>query len=230
MSSGSASAAPRRHHVVGGMGRSRPLLADDFDVIVPTLPGHRGGPKMPDASFRGPRRLRRGSSMGRTSGPCTSRATRLVGGSRSGLARRGRARSVCGLSPAGFWPEGGPTPRGGDGASTDATARAADFVPCARRRRDWTGPQRGDGAGGRTRRPDELAAGTGRAARQRVGSRGRVLSLFRGRAARADGSAPMPVTLAWSGKDRIFRRPLAPSRRDGFPAASRLSPTSGACR
>lgn len=89
-----------------------PLLADDFDVIVPTLPGHRGGPKMPDASFEDLVDFVEEILDGRG-----FETVHLAGNSLGGwialeLARRGRARSVCGLSPAGFWPEGRPDATG----------------------------------------------------------------------------------------------------------------------
>jgi pimeloyl-ACP methyl ester carboxylesterase len=81
-----------------------PLLADRFDLIVPTAAGHRGGPPvsgratihaLTDATERilDARHLQTvhiaGNSMG--------------GWMAIELARRGRATSVCALSPAGFW-------------------------------------------------------------------------------------------------------------------------------
>ncbi|CAM3705494.1 alpha/beta fold hydrolase [Smaragdicoccus niigatensis] len=84
-----------------------PLLADEFDLIVPTAAGHRGGPTLAGAATikqlvdvtekllddRGLSRVHMaGNSMG--------------GWMAIELARRGRARSVCALSPAGFWDRG----------------------------------------------------------------------------------------------------------------------------
>jgi pimeloyl-ACP methyl ester carboxylesterase len=84
-----------------------PLLADDFDVIAITAEGHRGGPRPTERPV--------------TIETLTNAAERqldelglgevhLAGNSLGGwmsleLARRGRAKSVCGLSPAGFWAE-----------------------------------------------------------------------------------------------------------------------------
>jgi pimeloyl-ACP methyl ester carboxylesterase len=85
--------------------RTMPLLAGDHDVIALTAQGHRGGPQpterpatvatLADAAERQLDELGLGQ-------------VHLVGNSLGGwmafeLARRGRAKSVCGLSPAGFW-------------------------------------------------------------------------------------------------------------------------------
>lgn len=82
-----------------------PLLADHFDVIALTALGHRGGPPpdhrpvtIADLIDRAERQLD-DLSLDRV---------HLAGNSMGGwmaleLARRGRALSVCALSPAGFW-------------------------------------------------------------------------------------------------------------------------------
>ncbi|WP_338079679.1 alpha/beta hydrolase [Antrihabitans stalactiti] len=84
-----------------------PLLADDFDLIVPTAVGHRGGP--PRSGHTTIERLvdvteqlldERGLSSVHVAG------NSLGGWMAIELARRGRARSVCALSPAGFWTPG----------------------------------------------------------------------------------------------------------------------------
>jgi pimeloyl-ACP methyl ester carboxylesterase len=82
-----------------------PLLADDFDTVAVTAEGHRGGPRpivspatietLTDAAERQLDELGFGQ-------------VHLAGNSLGGwmsleLARRGRAKSVCGLSPAGLW-------------------------------------------------------------------------------------------------------------------------------
>ena len=82
-----------------------PHLRDDFDVIIPNAPGHRGGPAVEGrASVRGlidmtervldDRGITRAHIAGNSLGGWTAIE----------LARRGRALSVCALSPAGFWP------------------------------------------------------------------------------------------------------------------------------
>jgi pimeloyl-ACP methyl ester carboxylesterase len=81
-----------------------PLLSHRFELIVPTAAGHRGGPTMT------------GQATISTLTDATERVldehglptVHVAGNSMGGwmaieLARRGRARSVCALSPAGFW-------------------------------------------------------------------------------------------------------------------------------
>lgn len=97
-----------------------PLLAEDYDLIVPTAAGHRGGPpKAPHLTIarlvddveqlldlRGLDRVHiAGNSMG--------------GWMALELARRGRALSVCALSPAGCW-----TPGARDETHATATIRS----------------------------------------------------------------------------------------------------------
>jgi pimeloyl-ACP methyl ester carboxylesterase len=83
-----------------------PLLVSQHDVFAPTLAGHRGGPG-----------LRPGATPGVSAvvdvlcdqlDEAGIRTAHLVGNSLGGwvaleLARRGRARSVVGISPAGSW-------------------------------------------------------------------------------------------------------------------------------
>jgi pimeloyl-ACP methyl ester carboxylesterase len=84
-----------------------PLLADRFDLIVPTAAGHRGGPRL-----QGRPTIR--ALVDATEALLDERglATVHVAGNSMGgwiaveLARRGRARSVCAFSPAGFWTAG----------------------------------------------------------------------------------------------------------------------------
>ncbi|WP_040779282.1 alpha/beta fold hydrolase [Nocardia pneumoniae] len=85
-----------------------PLLAARHEVITPTALGHRGGPP----ALRRPARVehlvddieRRLDALG-------LRRAHIAGNSLGGwmaieLARRGRAETVCALSPAGFWDSG----------------------------------------------------------------------------------------------------------------------------
>jgi pimeloyl-ACP methyl ester carboxylesterase len=81
-----------------------PLLDDRFDLIVPTALGHRGGPPVQGRA-----------SIGALTDAIESLLDELgltkvhiAGNSMGGwmaieLARRGRASSVCALSPAGIW-------------------------------------------------------------------------------------------------------------------------------
>ncbi len=84
-----------------------PRLTDSFEVFCPTALGHRGGPEpssrpatIPDVIDDAERRL---DELG-------IEKAHLAGNSLGGwtaleLARRGRALSVCALSPAGLWEE-----------------------------------------------------------------------------------------------------------------------------
>jgi pimeloyl-ACP methyl ester carboxylesterase len=84
-----------------------PALADDYDVIVPTALGHRGGPRpatrpasIEDVIDDAERQM---DELG-------IEKAHLAGNSMGGwvsleLARRGRALSVCAISPAGLWEE-----------------------------------------------------------------------------------------------------------------------------
>jgi pimeloyl-ACP methyl ester carboxylesterase len=102
-----------------------PLLADRFDLIVPTAAGHRGGPPFSgratiSALVDGTERLldERGLDT-----------VHVAGNSMGGwfaieLARRGRARSVCALAPAGFWTVGAPDERRATGKVRTVRQRA----------------------------------------------------------------------------------------------------------
>lgn len=94
-----------------------PLLADRFDLIVPTVAGHRGGP-----AYSGTATI--SALVDATEKVLDERGldtVHVAGNSMGGwmsieLARRGRARSVCALAPAGFWTVGTPD-------ETSATAK-----------------------------------------------------------------------------------------------------------
>jgi pimeloyl-ACP methyl ester carboxylesterase len=81
-----------------------PLLAERFELIVPTAAGHRGGPKIP-----GPATIRALTDIAERILDDLELATAHIAGNSMGgwmaieLARRGRARTVCALSPAGLW-------------------------------------------------------------------------------------------------------------------------------
>ena len=84
-----------------------PLLSDDYDLIVPTSTGHRGGPaKQGILTISG-----LVDEAEATMDQLGLTAAHLAGNSMGGwiaieLARRGRALSVCALSPAGCWTPG----------------------------------------------------------------------------------------------------------------------------
>ncbi len=87
--------------------RTVPLLAGDHDVIALTAAGHRGGPSPPERPATIPVLT---DATERQLDELGLGQVHLAGNSLGGwmaleLARRGRAKSVCGLSPAGFWPQ-----------------------------------------------------------------------------------------------------------------------------
>lgn len=84
-----------------------PLLADEFDIIAPTAAGHRGGAP----ATRGVTISRLVDDVERLLDAQGLHQAHLAGNSMGGwvaieLARRGRALSVCALSPAGCWTPG----------------------------------------------------------------------------------------------------------------------------
>ena len=84
-----------------------PLLADEFDIIAPTAAGHRGGA----SATRGVTISRLVDDVERLLDAQGLHQAHLAGNSMGGwvaieLARRGRALSVCALSPAGCWTPG----------------------------------------------------------------------------------------------------------------------------
>ena len=85
-----------------------PLLATRYETIVPTALGHRGG----RSPTRRPVRIADVVDDAEVSLDALGLKTaHLAGNSMGGwvaleLARRGRARSVCALSPAGTWEPG----------------------------------------------------------------------------------------------------------------------------
>ena len=93
------------------------MLADlvaRYEVIAPTLSGHRGGPEYP--SGMGLDKVAdAGDSLERHLDELGVGTAHVVGNSMGGalaleLAKRGRARSVVAFSPGGGWELGGPEP------------------------------------------------------------------------------------------------------------------------
>lgn len=82
-----------------------PYLSSRFDVFAPTLMGHRGGTKPGDG---GVTLSALTDDIERALNAKDLDTVHIAGNSLGGwiaieLARRGRARSVCAFSPAGFW-------------------------------------------------------------------------------------------------------------------------------
>lgn len=201
-----------------------PLLGADFSLIVPTAAGHRGGP----------------AAVGRAtiSGLVDDveallderglASVHIAGNSMGGwmaieLARRGRALSVCALSPAGCW-----TPGEADETHATSTIRrgrlmarmAGPLAPLVlrssvlRRRFLRDAAERGD------RLTPRQAADMVRdlagcvVAPDLLGTTERVLPM---------DPLPCPVTVAWSSEDRIFPPEVnAVSARQLLPGARHL--------
>lgn len=83
-----------------------PMLEQHHDVWAVTMPGHLGGPPLPDGEFSID--VMADALIAQLDELGIDRAPHVVGNSLGGwaaleLARRGRARSVVALSPAGAW-------------------------------------------------------------------------------------------------------------------------------
>lgn len=111
-----------------------PLLSDRYDVLAPTLGGHGGGTPLPD----GPVAVDTyADSIEAVMDAAGWETAHIVGSSLGGwtameLARRGRARSVIALSPAGGWPEDPRAMRRVRRFFTDARRQVRLTLPLAR--------------------------------------------------------------------------------------------------
>ncbi|MGY1814962.1 alpha/beta fold hydrolase [Blastococcus sp. SYSU D00820] len=204
-----------------------PHLSDDHDVHVPTAAGHRGG-----AALSGPASI----------GALTDDAERFLdargldtvhvaGNSMGGwmaveLARRGRARSVCALSPAGFWEPG----------DTDSPGRArlrrlrlvarstAAVAPLGMR----FGPVRRLAMRDVARHGDRLTPGQAvEAVRDLVGCVAALDILGTTEVVAPLDPLPCPVAIAWAEHDRILPPAVhLAAARERLPGA-RLSVLAG---
>ncbi|OBK16821.1 hydrolase [Mycobacterium asiaticum] len=182
-----------------------PMLTPHHDVIAPTAAGHRGGPPLVgQASIR--------ALTDETERFLDARGfdrVHIAGNSMGGwiaieLARRGRARSVCALSPAGFWTPG----------TADET-RATRKIRRSKRLAQIAGPVAGA----------FLRFGVVRSQTMRdIAEHGDRLTRGQALAAMSDllgcpcaddllgtlesvaplDPLPCPVTLAWAARDKIF--------------------------
>lgn len=183
-----------------------PLLADSYDAISLTMLGHRGGPE-PTKRPVGVSDLvddieRRLDDMG------IDRA-HLAGNSLGGwvaidLARRGRALSVCALSPAGTWSADDPDAARVTGllrAAVRETRRGRRLLPLLtysarfRRRAASIAAEHGE----RISRSEFIASADdtlGCTVQDDIFAAGEVLAPL--------DPIPCPVTIAWAEKDKIF--------------------------
>lgn len=197
-----------------------PLLADRFDLIVPTAAGHRGGPAL---------------AAGATIAAVTDTAEReldergldsvhIAGNSMGGwmaveLARRGRARSVCAFSPAGLW--GKNEKPGASRATLIRTKKLADAT------RHLAPPLMKFGLGRRIAMRDIAVHGE-RMTRQQavrsfqdlVGCEAAYELLDTRENMEPLLELPCPVTVAWAAHDRIFPpAEFVPVARQRLPGA-----------
>jgi len=184
--------------------RVMPLLAPHQDVIAFTALGHRGGPR---ASERPARIAHIVDDVERRIDALGFERLHLAGNSMGGwvaleLARRGRASSVCALSPAGLW-HGRDSKAVGVLRSVVRRARAArPFMPLLTRLPAVRSIALRESAchGERvTRRElldliDDLLGCTV------------CEDLFDTPEQLAPLSASCPITIAWAGEDRVFPR------------------------
>lgn len=206
-------------------GRMVPLLEDAFEVHTPTLAGHRGG-----ASFAG-RVTVAGlvDDLERQLDALRLETSHLVGNSLGAwvaleLARRGRARSVCAISPAGFWTAGAPDQASSAGPLKRVrwmTRMSAPFsrlvVRTAAMRRFAL---RDIAHHGERFTPDEALTATHdllgcTAAKDLLETSEQIVPL---------DPLPCPVTFVWPGEDRIFSEAIhGATARSRFPGAAHVA-------
>jgi pimeloyl-ACP methyl ester carboxylesterase len=183
-----------------------PLLADHFDVIAPTMLGHRGGRP---ASVRPARLEHVVDDAQRLLDELGLETVHLAGNSLGGrvaleLARVGRARTVCALSPSGTW----------DAGSADHRRATEDLratVRAARRSRGVLGLPARSGRFRRWALRDTAAHGERVTPAELLGLTDDLLGctvvedLFEEAAQLAPlDPPPCPITIAWAGQDRVF--------------------------
>jgi pimeloyl-ACP methyl ester carboxylesterase len=186
--------------------RVTPLLADDFAVVTPTALGHCGGPPV---AARPVRIADVVDDAERTLDGLGIETAHLAGNSMGGwvaleLARRGRARTACALSPAGTWDAGSPEHRATRAilarARTD-TQRSRHLLPLALRvpavRRFALRNTAADGA--RVSREEILGA-----VQDLLGCAVIEDLLDTSESFPPLDPVPCPITVAWSGEDSLL--------------------------
>jgi pimeloyl-ACP methyl ester carboxylesterase len=183
-----------------------PLLAADHDVIAPTALGHRGGAPLPGGPIDLDDVV---DDVERTLDRLEIGDAHLAGNSMGGwvaleLARRGRARSVCALSPAGAWDTDWKDKQRVFGllqASARDSRRSRGLLPFLARSdrfRRWA-MRAAAVHGERVSRADFIAGADDMIGCTAIGdllSSSAQLSPL--------DPVPCPITLAWSAKDHLF--------------------------
>lgn len=183
-----------------------PLLDADFEVHAPTAAGHRGGPAARSRPATIADTVDAAESYLDESG---LDRPHIAGNSMGGwmaveLARRGRAASVCALSPAGFWTVG-------QRSHSASTARVRRTVTMSRLPRPLSSVTLRSGLARRlafrdiASRADRLSHGQAVAAIDDVLGCAVAADLLGTPEAVAPlDPLPCPVTLAWAERDRVF--------------------------
>jgi pimeloyl-ACP methyl ester carboxylesterase len=195
------------------------LLAGGYDVIVPTMLGHHGG---------APVRKRPASvehvvdDVERLLDELGLAKAHLAGNSLGGwvaleLARRGRALTVCALSPAGAWESDGARRAAVLRRTVRDTRRSRAILPLLARSgrlRHWA--LRHSAVHGERVSPAELLAMADDVIGCEIAE-----DLFADESSLAPLDPPScPITLAWAGRDRIFPVEINGARaRELIPAA-----------
>jgi pimeloyl-ACP methyl ester carboxylesterase len=203
--------------------RVLPLVSPYHDTIAPTALGHRGGRSPGERPVRFSHVI---DDAARTLDELGIDRAHLAGNSMGGwvaleLARRGRALSVCALSPAGCWPPiaGGKQRAARSLESTMFQARAGrPLLPLLARSpafRRWA--MRLNAAHGDRLTPNEVV----KLADDLLGCTAGADLLGTKELVPLLDPPPCPITLAWSEKDRVFPvRFYAPLARERVPGAT----------
>ena len=183
-----------------------PLLAEGYEVIAPTMLGHRGGPP---AGVRPVRLAHVVADAQRLLDELGLGQAHLAGNSLGGrvaleLARRGRARTVCAISPSGTWQAGSEDHR-------RATEDLRATVRAARRSRSTLGLPSRSGRFRRWALRETAVHGERVSPAELLGLTDDLLGctivedLF-DEASQLEplDPPPCPITLAWAAKDRVF--------------------------
>lgn len=190
-----------------------PILAEHHEVFAVTALGHRGGPEPNERPVTIELII---DAAERQLDELGLERPHLAGNSLGGwmaleLARRGRARSVCALSPAGFWEEAWPERERAFkvllAARRDARRgrRIAPILARSARFRRWA-MQEACLHGDRITREQFVAASEDIIAcdiAEELIQPGRDFPPL---------EAPCPVTIAWGAEDRLFPLPLYEER------------------